>query len=45
MANQISIKPQESVDEANPGMNPFPQRSVPVPGTTVDVKDQEAATK
>lgn len=45
MANQISIKPQESVDEANPGMNPFPQRSKPVPGTTVDVKDQEAATK
>ena len=45
MANQISVKPQESVDEANPGMNPFPKRSVPVPGTTVVVKDLEAATK
>ena len=43
MANQISIKPQESVDPANPGMKPFPRRSVPVAGTTVKVKDQEAA--
>ncbi len=34
MANQISVKPQESVDPTNPGMNPFPKRSVPVPGTT-----------
>ena len=33
MANQISIKPQESVNPANPGMNSFPMRSVPVPGT------------
>ncbi len=45
MANQISIKPQESVDAANPGMQPFPKRSVPVKGTTVAVKDMEAAVK
>lgn len=45
MANQVSIKPQESVDPANPGMNSFPKRSVPVAGTTVMVKDQEAADK
>lgn len=45
MANQISVKPQESVDETNPGMNPFPKRSVPVPGTTVAVKDMDAAVK
>lgn len=45
MMNQISIKPQESVDEANPGMKPFPKRSVPIPGTTVYVKDFDAATK
>jgi len=45
MANQISIKPQESVDPANPGMTTFPKRSQPVAGTTVVVKDQEAAKK
>jgi mono/diheme cytochrome c family protein len=45
MANQISIKPQESVDPASPGMNSFPKRSVPVAGTTVMVKDQDAAEK
>jgi len=45
MANQISVKPQESVDPANPGMAPFPKRSVPVAGTTVFVKDQDAAEK
>ena len=45
MANQISVKPQESVNEENPGMNPFPKRSVPAPGTTVAVKDMEAAVK
>jgi mono/diheme cytochrome c family protein len=45
MANGISIKPQESVDEANPGMTSFPKRSVPVPGTTVAVKDMDAALK
>ncbi len=45
MANQISVKPQESVDPANPGMKPFPARSVPVPGTTLAVKDMEAALK
>lgn len=45
MANQISTKPQEGVDAANPGMNSFPKRSVPVPGTTVAVKDMEAAVK
>ena len=46
--NQISIKPQESVDPANPGMEPFPKRSVPVPGTptsTIEVKDKDAAFK
>jgi S-disulfanyl-L-cysteine oxidoreductase SoxD len=45
MANQISIKPQESVDPANPGMTPFPKRSQPVAGTTVLVKDQDTARK
>ena len=47
MANQISIKPQESVDSANPGMNSFPKRSIPVPGTatTIQVKDKDAAFK
>ena len=45
MMNQISIKPQESVDNNNPGMQAFPRRSVPVAGTTVYVKDQEAASK
>lgn len=45
MANQISIKPQKSVDPANPGMKPFPARSVPIPGTTVAVKDMDAALK
>jgi len=43
MMNQISIKPQESVDEKNPGMKVFPQRSVPVPGTTVFVRDMDMA--
>lgn len=43
MANQISVKPQESVDPSNPGMKPFPKRSVPVPGTTSLVKDLPAA--
>ncbi|MFA6062623.1 MAG: cytochrome c [Gallionella sp.] len=43
MANQVSIKPQASVDAKNPGMNAFPKRSLPVAGTTVLVKDQEAA--
>ena len=45
MANQISIKPQESVDPAKPGMERFPQRSVPVAGTTVRVADLDAARK
>lgn len=45
MANQISIKPQESVDPANPGMKPFPKRSIPVPGTMTIVKDASAAEK
>lgn len=45
MMNQISIKPQESVDTSKPGMQAFPARSVPVPGTTVYVKDMEAAMK
>jgi mono/diheme cytochrome c family protein len=45
MANQISTKPQESADPANPGMTPFPKRSVPVPGTANLVADQAAAEK
>src|SRR3989338_5114785 len=45
MMNQISVKPQESIDEAEPGMKAFPKRSVPVAGTTVFVKDQDAAFK
>ena len=45
MANQISIKPQESADTQNPGMRPFPKRSVPIPGTTSLVKDREVAEK
>lgn len=45
MANQVGIKPQESVDPVNPGMKAFPKRSVPVAGTTVMVKDQESARK
>lgn len=45
MANQVSIKPQESVDPANPGMKPFPVRSVPAPGTMTIVKDADAAEK
>ena len=36
---------QESADEAKPGMKVFPRRSVPVAGTSVYVKDIEAATK
>ncbi|MDD4928868.1 MAG: cytochrome c [Gallionella sp.] len=43
MANQVSIKPQESVDSTKPGMAPFPKRSQPVAGTMVFVKDQDAA--
>jgi mono/diheme cytochrome c family protein len=45
MANQVSTKPQESVDPANPGMVSFPKRSVPAPGTTTIVKDSAAADK
>jgi mono/diheme cytochrome c family protein len=48
MANQISIKPQESVDINNPGPALFPKRSVPVPGTatsSITVKDMDAAVK
>jgi mono/diheme cytochrome c family protein len=45
MANQISTKPQESVDAANPGMQVFPKRSVPVAGTTVRIADLESAKK
>lgn len=45
MANQLGSKPQESVDAGNPGMRPFPKRSVPVPGTTVAAKDMEVALK
>jgi mono/diheme cytochrome c family protein len=45
MANQVSTKPQESVDPANQGMVSFPKRSVPAPGTTTIVKDTGAAEK
>lgn len=45
MAEQISVKPQESVDANKPGMNNYPDHSVPVPGTTFFVKDMEAADK
>jgi mono/diheme cytochrome c family protein len=45
MANQISTKAEESPDPNNPGMTPFPARSVPVPGTMVNVKDADAAEK
>lgn len=45
MANQISIKPQESFDLKSPGMKPYPKRSVPIPGTSSLVKDMEASEK
>jgi len=45
MANQISVKPQESVDAANPGPKAFPKRSVPVAGTTSPIRDQDTAVK
>lgn len=45
MANQISIKPQESVDLKNPGMRPYPKHSVPIPGTSSLVKDMGASEK
>ena len=45
MANQVSTKPQESVVGNPAGMQPFPRRSVPVPGTAPQVKDMEAAQK
>lgn len=44
MANQISIKPQESVGKTG-SMRAFPARSQPVPGTAVRVKDMDAAKK
>jgi S-disulfanyl-L-cysteine oxidoreductase SoxD len=44
MANQVSIKPQEGVGKTG-AMNPFPSRSQPVAGTTVKVKDIDAAKK
>ena len=45
MSEQISVKPQESVDPNHPGMARYPEHSVPVPGTTVFVKDMDAADK
>ena len=45
MANQVSTKPQESVDTHSSGMKPFPKRSVPVPATASLVKDMAAAEK
>jgi mono/diheme cytochrome c family protein len=44
MSEQISIKPQESPDPNHPGMDNYPPHSVPVPGTTVFVKDKDAAS-
>jgi len=44
MSEQISIKPQESVDPNHPGMEPYPEHSVPVPGTTVFLKDHDMET-
>lgn len=43
MANQISVKPEESVNPATPAMKEFPKRSVPVPGTMTRVADLSAA--
>ncbi len=43
MSESLMIKPQESPDPNNPGMYPFPKRSVPVPGTGSLVKDQDTA--
>ncbi|BCK86778.1 hypothetical protein MIZ01_0544 [Sideroxyarcus emersonii] len=45
MSEQISVKPQESVNPANPGMATYPEHSVPVQGTASFVKDMEAADK
>ena len=45
MSEQISIKPQESVDPAHPGMANYPKHIVPVPGTTVYVENKAAAAK
>ncbi|OIR11412.1 hypothetical protein GALL_69050 [mine drainage metagenome] len=45
MSEQISTKPQESVNPANPGMATYPEHSVPVQGTASFVKDMEAADK
>ena len=45
MANQISTKPQESVNSNSPGMKPFPKRSIPVSATASLVKDMAAAEK
>jgi mono/diheme cytochrome c family protein len=45
MSEQISIKPQESVDPKNPGMEPYPEHSVPAPGTALFVKDKDEASK
>lgn len=43
MANQISVKPQHGPDS----IRPFPQRSVPMPGTPtlIHVHDRDAAMK
>jgi S-disulfanyl-L-cysteine oxidoreductase SoxD len=41
MSEQISVKPQESVDPKNPGMATYPEHSVPVPGTTAFFKDHD----
>ncbi len=43
MANQVSVKPGEGVNQTNPAMREFPKRSVPVPGTMTRVADLGAA--
>ena len=45
MSEQISVKPQESVDPAHPGMAVYPEHSVPIPGTTSFVQDMDEAAK
>lgn len=44
MSEQVSVKPQESVNANKPGMANYPAHSVPVPGTMVYAKDRDGAT-
>lgn len=45
MSEQISVKPQESVDPSHPGMALYPEHSIPAPGTTVYYKDRPTTEK